>query len=226
MTTVLVDSNVLLDVPSWLSWSAEAIEQAADRYRLVINPVIYAEVSIRYSRIEELDAALPKTMFDREAIPYAAAFLVAKSFLAYRRRGGTKRSPLPHFFIGASPRPGAFGAAVLRNLGRYEGRVYPVNARYREIGELVCSPSIGAHRIATSRAFASNSSALAKVKVRCAGMIWDKASPRLLWPPPGESSRYLRRPASERGNSRCGAPRPIGAGTRVVGETSPPAMSR
>jgi len=105
MTAMLVDSNVLLDVmtedPRWLSWSAQAIEQAADSYRLVINPVIYAEVSMRYSQIEELDAALPKAMFDREAIPYPAAFLAAKAFLAYRRRGGTKRSPLPDFFIGA-----------------------------------------------------------------------------------------------------------------------------
>jgi len=105
MTAVLIDANVLLDVMTedarWLAWSAEAIESAADRYRLVINPIIYAEVSIRYSRIEELDAALPKTMFDREAIPYEAAFLAGKSFLAYRRRGGTRRSPMPDFFIGA-----------------------------------------------------------------------------------------------------------------------------
>ena len=105
MTAVLVDANVLLDVMTedarWLAWAAEAIERAADRYRLVINPVIYGEVSIRYSRIEDLDAALPKTMFDREAIPYEAAFLAGKSFLAYRRRGGTKQSPLPDFFIGA-----------------------------------------------------------------------------------------------------------------------------
>ncbi len=105
MTAVLIDANVLLDVMTedarWLAWSAEAIARAADRYRLVINPIIYAEVSIRYSRIEELDAALPKTMFDREAIPYEAAFLAGKSFLAYRRRGGAKRSPLPDFFIGA-----------------------------------------------------------------------------------------------------------------------------
>src|SRR5487761_855193 len=105
MTAVLVDANVLLDVMTedarWLAWSAETIERAADRYRLVINPVIYAEISIRYTRIEDLDAALPKTMFDREAIPYEAAFLAGKSFLAYRRRGGTKRSPLPDFFIGA-----------------------------------------------------------------------------------------------------------------------------
>ena len=105
MTAVLIDANVLLDVMTedarWLAWSAEAIARAADRYRLVINPIIFAEVSIRYSRIEELDAALPKAMFDREAIPYEAAFLAAKSFLAYRRRGGAKRSPLPDFFIGA-----------------------------------------------------------------------------------------------------------------------------
>ena len=105
MTAVLIDANVLLDVmtedPRWVAWSAEAIERAADRYRLVINAVIFAEVSIRFSRIEEVDAALPKTMFDREAIPYEAAFLAGKSFLAYRRRGGTRKSPLPDFFIGA-----------------------------------------------------------------------------------------------------------------------------
>jgi predicted nucleic acid-binding protein len=105
MSAVLIDANVLLDVMTedarWFGWSAEAVARAADRRRLVINPIIYAEVSIRYSRIEELDAALPRTMFDREAIPYEAAFLAGKSFLAYRRRGGPKQSPLPDFFIGA-----------------------------------------------------------------------------------------------------------------------------
>lgn len=77
------------------------LKKAADSARLVINPIIYAEVSGRYSRIEELDAPLPRAMFEREAIPYEAAFLAGKSFLAYRRRGGTKRSPLPDFLIGA-----------------------------------------------------------------------------------------------------------------------------
>ena len=105
MAAVLIDSNVLLDLMTedarWFSWSAEALQQAADRHRLVVNPVIYAEVSIRYSRIEDLDAALPRATFDREAIPYEAAFLAGKSFLAYRKRGGTRRSPLPDFFIGA-----------------------------------------------------------------------------------------------------------------------------
>lgn len=105
MTAVLIDSNVLLDLMTedarWFSWSAEAVEKAADRFRLVINPIIYAEVSIRYSQIEDLEAALPKAMIDRESVPYEAAFLAGKSFLSYRRRGGKKRSPLPDFFIGA-----------------------------------------------------------------------------------------------------------------------------
>jgi hypothetical protein len=105
MTAVLVDSNVLLDIMSedarWFSWSAETLADLADRFRLVINPVIFAKVSIRYSRIEDLDAALPRTMLDREPIPYEAAFLAGKSFLAYRRRGGRKLSSLPDFFIGA-----------------------------------------------------------------------------------------------------------------------------
>jgi predicted nucleic acid-binding protein len=105
MTAVMIDSNVLLDIlakdPLWYAWSAATVESVADRFRLVINAVIYSEVSVHYSRIEDLDAALPKSTFERETIPYEAAFLAGKSFLAYRRREGTKRSPLPDFFIGA-----------------------------------------------------------------------------------------------------------------------------
>ncbi len=122
MTAVLVDANVLLDVMTedarWLRWSAEALERAADRYRLVVNPVIYAEISIRYSRIEDLDAALPKAMFDREAIPYEAAFLAGKAFFAYRRRGGTKSSPLPDFFIGAHAAVAGY-SLMTRDAARY-----------------------------------------------------------------------------------------------------------
>ncbi len=105
MTAVMVDSNVLLDLatedPRWYGWSAAAVESAADRFRQVINAIIYAEVSAGYSRIEDLDARLPESVFKREPIPYEAAFLAGQSFLIYRRRGGTKRSPLPDFFIGA-----------------------------------------------------------------------------------------------------------------------------
>jgi predicted nucleic acid-binding protein len=122
MTAVLIDANVLLDVMTedarWLAWSANAIERAADRYRLVINPVVYAEVSVRYSRIEDLEAALPKGMFGREPIPYEAAFLAGKTFVAYRRRAGTKSSPLPDFFIGAHAAVAGY-RLMTRDAGRY-----------------------------------------------------------------------------------------------------------
>jgi predicted nucleic acid-binding protein len=105
MAGVLVDSNVLLDLMTadadWLSWSRNALQEAADRFTLIINPVIYAEVSVRYSRIEALDAVLPRSMFDREPIPFEAAFLAGKAFQTYRKQGGSRRSPLPDFFIGA-----------------------------------------------------------------------------------------------------------------------------
>ncbi len=103
MSAVLVDSNVLLDIvsedPRWFDWSSRVLEQAGDRSRLVVNPVIFAEVSVRFTRIEDLDEAL--STFDREPIPFAAAFLAGKCFLHYRKSGGEKRSPLPDFFIGA-----------------------------------------------------------------------------------------------------------------------------
>jgi predicted nucleic acid-binding protein len=102
---VLVDSNVLLDVlaedPDWYAWSAERLSECADRYPLAINPVIYAEVSIGFERVEELETALPADFFVRKPLPWEAAFLAGKCFLAYRRAGGRRRSPLPDFFIGA-----------------------------------------------------------------------------------------------------------------------------
>jgi predicted nucleic acid-binding protein len=122
MSAVLIDSNVLLDVmtedPRWYSWSADAIEHVADRSRLVINPIIYAEVSIRYSQIEELDEALPRDLFHREAIPYQAAFLAGKSFLIYRHHGGGARSPLPDFFIGAHAAVAGY-QLITRDAARY-----------------------------------------------------------------------------------------------------------
>lgn len=105
MRPVLVDSNVLIDVmhddPVWGRWSADALAAAAETAPLVIDPLIYAEVSIRFATLEELDAALPPTMFRREPLPWEAAFLAGKAFMAYRRRGGTRRSPLPDLHIGA-----------------------------------------------------------------------------------------------------------------------------
>ncbi len=105
MAGVLVDSNVLLDVltedPKWLTWSAEALARCADRAGLAINPIVYAEVSIGFDRIEDLDSALPAAVFVRSPLPWEAAFLAGKCFQTYRRRGGERRSPLPDFYIGA-----------------------------------------------------------------------------------------------------------------------------
>jgi len=105
MSPVLVDSSVILDVatqdPKWSKWSAEALTLAADESVLIINALIYAEVSIGFQRIEEVEEALPETMFRRETLPYEAAFLAGKAFLSYRRRGGRRGSPLPDFYIGA-----------------------------------------------------------------------------------------------------------------------------
>ncbi len=102
---VLVDSNVLLDVLSadeeWFAWSEEKISDCADEGILCINPIIYAEISIGFNKIEELEAALTKDYFRYLQIPYEAAFLAGKCFLKYRRAGGMKHAPLPDFFIGA-----------------------------------------------------------------------------------------------------------------------------
>ena len=105
MAEVMVDSNVLLDVltedQAWFEWSSRTLEECAQENLLVINPIIYAEVSIGYERIEDLDAALPESMVERRPIPLEAAFLAGKCFLKFRQRGGQKRSTLPDFFIGA-----------------------------------------------------------------------------------------------------------------------------
>ena len=105
MKPVLVDSNVLLDVATedraWSDWSSSALESAAENAYLVVNPLVYAELSVAFSRIEELEAALPHDLYRREALPWEAAFLAGKAFLQYRKRGGARSSPLPDFYIGA-----------------------------------------------------------------------------------------------------------------------------
>lgn len=101
----LVDSSVLLDIltddVAWAAWSEQAVAQAREEGRLAINPIIYAEISTGFGRIEDLDDAVPASDFAREPLPYQAGFIVGKAFLAYRKRGGERRSPLPDFYIGA-----------------------------------------------------------------------------------------------------------------------------
>jgi len=101
----LVDTNVLLDVitedPLWFDWSAKALAKAADEAPLIINQIIYAEASAAFASIEEFDDVLEVVDFVRMPLSWSAAFLAGKCHVQYRRRGGTKTSPLPDFFIGA-----------------------------------------------------------------------------------------------------------------------------
>lgn len=118
----LVDSNVLLDIftedPAWLEWSTQSLAAAAESGPLYVNPIVYAEVSIRFSRVEDLDDALPSTEFRRSPLPWAAAFLAGKAFMTYRRNRGSAHLPLPDFFIGAHA--AVEGLALLtRDAARY-----------------------------------------------------------------------------------------------------------
>ncbi len=105
MAITLVDSNVILDVftedADWCDWSAAMLAEAARAGPLAINPIIYAEVSIRFDRIEDLDEALPETYYRRLPLPFEAGFLSGQCFVKYRRRGGARRSSVPDFYIGA-----------------------------------------------------------------------------------------------------------------------------
>jgi predicted nucleic acid-binding protein len=101
---VLVDTNLLLDLitddPRWADWSQQQLERWSLTHRLLINPVIYAEFSIGFERIEDLDETLNLMRIDSVEIPSAALFLAGKAFRHFRRQGG-KAGVLPDFFIGA-----------------------------------------------------------------------------------------------------------------------------
>ena len=104
--------------PHWGAWSAHAVEEIGEYTKLIINPIIYAEVSAGYHKIEELDAAFPATLYQREALPWEAGFLAGQCFVQYRRRGGLRRSPLPDFYIGAHAAVRDLGL-LTRDAGRY-----------------------------------------------------------------------------------------------------------
>ena len=105
MTDFLADSNVLLDVatedPVWEEWSRRQLDDAWRVGRVIINPIVYVEMSLRFDGVESLDAALVKLGLDVVDIPREALFLAARVFRAYRRRGGVRTGVLPDFFIGA-----------------------------------------------------------------------------------------------------------------------------
>ncbi len=130
MSSVLVDSNVILDLflddPNWAEWSETTLNQYSAFHDLFINPMIYTELSVGFNRIEELETAIAIAGFQLREIPKEALFLAGKAFLQYRRNKGTKSAPLPDFFIGAH-------AAVLnvdlitRDVARYSTYFPTVN---------------------------------------------------------------------------------------------------
>lgn len=121
---ILVDTNVLLDVvqndPNWAEWSQQQLDAASLSGVLCINPVIYAELSMAFARIEELETVVADGQLQLEEIPREALFLAGKVFLRYRQRNraSTKHNVLPDFFIGAHA--AVRGLAILtRDVERY-----------------------------------------------------------------------------------------------------------
>ena len=102
---LLVDTNVLVDVlqndPQWAEWSVAQMRAQSSLHALVINPIIYAELSLSFSTLEALDDVVGTLALELREIPRSALFLAAKAYAQYRRRGGSKQQVLPDFFIGA-----------------------------------------------------------------------------------------------------------------------------
>jgi len=124
---ILVDSNVILDIwdcdPVWSIWSSQQLRKFSALQELAINPVIYAEVSARFSTQARLDAAVEELGFVLLSIPREASFLAGKAFAQYRKQGGGKGSVLPDFFIGAHAL--ALGFELLTRDTRRYGAYFP-----------------------------------------------------------------------------------------------------
>ncbi|TIO80817.1 MAG: type II toxin-antitoxin system VapC family toxin [Mesorhizobium sp.] len=118
----LVDTNVLLDLvtddPKWAEWSIAQLEAASLHGPLLINDAVYAELAVRYSRIEDLDAFLDEAGLEIGPIPRAALFLAGKVFTKYRKSGGSRTGVLPDFFIGAHAAVNGL-PLLTRDVGRY-----------------------------------------------------------------------------------------------------------
>ncbi|TPM29371.1 type II toxin-antitoxin system VapC family toxin [Mesorhizobium sp. B2-3-4] len=101
----LVDTNVLIDIavrdPVWSRWSRSKMTAALKQGSLIINQIIYAEFSMRYETIDDVDSVLPEDEFRREGLPFEAAFAASRAFSIYRRMGGPREKVMPDFLIGA-----------------------------------------------------------------------------------------------------------------------------
>ena len=127
MKGVLVDSNIVLDVflndPKWADWSESKLDEYDQLGALYINSIVYSEISIGFERIEDLESAIAKAGFKMLEIPKEALFLAGKAYLKYKKRKGTKRTPLPDFYIGAQA--AVFNLDLItRDVSRYK-RYFP-----------------------------------------------------------------------------------------------------
>lgn len=118
----LVDTNVLLDLvtgdPVWATWSMAQLEAAALQGLLAVNDVVYAELSVRYRDIADLDAMISLAELAHLPMPKEALFLAGKAFQAYRKAGGSRTGVLPDFFIGAHAAVAGL-ILITRDAGRY-----------------------------------------------------------------------------------------------------------
>ena len=118
----LIDTNVLLDLatddPRWAAWSIQQLDAAALRGPLLINDIVYAELSVRFARIEQIDGFLTAAGIEMHPLPRAALFLAGKTFATYRARGGARTSVLPDFLIGAHAAVAEL-PLLTRDAGRY-----------------------------------------------------------------------------------------------------------
>jgi predicted nucleic acid-binding protein len=123
----LVDTSVLLDLvtndPVWADWSIAQLEAASLKGPLLINDIIYAELSVRYERIEDLDVFIDEAQLDIMALSRPALFLAGKVFTQYRRAGGSRTGVLPDFLIGAQAAVQQI-PVLTRDVGRYR-RYFP-----------------------------------------------------------------------------------------------------
>lgn len=118
----LVDTNVLIDLfdtgSPWEDWSTRAIERMRSEGPIVINQIVYAEMAAGFALETDVESALSPSRFVREDLPWEAAFAAGHAFVAYRRGGGPKRSPLPDFYIGAHAAIRGY-QLLTRDMGRY-----------------------------------------------------------------------------------------------------------
>jgi len=123
MKGILVDSNIVLDVflndPKWADWSESKLDEYDQLGILYINSIVYAEISIGFKRIEDLESAIAKAGLRMLEIPKEALFLAGKAYLKYKKRKGIKKTPLPDFFIGAQAAVQNLDL-ITRDISRYQ----------------------------------------------------------------------------------------------------------